>query len=70
MELPGNSVRNRFVNSLLIMFKYIVFKSRKEGVLPSVTKIRKTILEYIEEEKKSAKKWGTLGVHLLKWEYF
>ena len=35
-----------------------------------MTKIRKTILEYIEEEKKSAKKRGTLGVHLLKWEYF
>ena len=70
LGIPGISVRNKFVNSMLIMLKYIVFKSRKEGVIPSVTKIRKTILEYIEEEKKSAKKRGTLGVHLLKWEYF
>ena len=65
LGLPGNSVRNKFVNSLLIMLKYIVFKSRKEGVIPSGTKIRKTILEYIiiiEEEKKSAKKWGTLYI--------
>ena len=28
------------------MLKYIVFKSRKEGVIHSVAEIRKTILEY------------------------
>ena len=55
-----------FLRRRISLLKYIVFKSRKEGVIPSVTKIRKTILEYIEEEKKSAKKRGTLGVHLLK----
>ena len=55
LGLPGNSVRNKFVNSMLIMLKYIVFRSRKEGVIPSVIKIRNTILEYIEEEKKSGR---------------
>ena len=70
LGLPGNSVRNKYANSLLIVLKYIVFKSRKDGVIPSVTKIRKTNFGVYRRGKKSAKKRGTLGVHLLKWEYF
>ena len=69
LGLSGNSARIKFVNSLIIILKYIVFKSRKGGVIPSVRKIQKTILECVEEEKKLAIKRGKLGMHLLKWEY-
>jgi len=68
--LSGNSVRIQFVNSLLIMIKYIIYKSRNTETLPSFNKIQKTLFEYMDEEKKLATKRGRLGAHLLKWEYF
>ena len=70
LGLPGNSVRIKFVNSLIIMVKYILYNSRKEGSVPSFVKITKYIQEYIQVEKNLASKRGSLGVHLLKWEYF
>ena len=41
----------------------------RKGVLPTVVKIEKSVLEFIEEEKKLAIKMGKLGMHLFKWEY-
>ena len=67
--LSGSSIRIKFVNSLIIMLKYIIFKSRTTGTLPSFNKIQKTFLEYINAEKKLATTRGKLGEHLLKWEY-
>ena len=49
--------------------KYVISKSRQKGSLPTVVKIEKSVLEFIEEEKKLAIKMGKLGMHLLKWEY-
>ena len=69
MGLPGKSVRIKFVNTLIVMLKYIIFKSRKGSTLPSLGKIQKDILNYREEEKKLAIKKGKLGLHLQKWEY-
>ena len=67
--LSGSSIRIKFVNSLIIMLKYIIFKSRITGTLPSFNKIQKTFLEYINAEKKLATTRGKLGEHLLKWEH-
>ena len=50
------------------MLKYIIFKLRTTGTLPSFNKIQKTFLEYINAEKKLATARGKLGEHLLKWE--
>ena len=69
LGLPGRSVRIKFVNSLIIMIKYIIFKSRGTGTLPSFHTFQKRIEENIEAEKKIATTRGKLGVHLLKWEY-
>ena len=67
--LSDSSFRIEFVNSLIIMLKCIIFKSRTTGTLPSFNKIQKTFLEYINAEKKLATKRGKLCEHLLKWEY-
>ena len=67
--LSGVSIRIKFVNSLIIMLKYIIFKSRSTGTLPSFNKIQKTFSEYINTEKELATKRGKLGEHLLKWEH-
>ena len=67
--LYGNSVRIKFVNSLILFLKYIIFKSRNAGKLPSFNMIRNKLLEYIEAEKKLATRRGKLGTHLLKWEF-
>ena len=69
LGLPGRSVRIKFVNSLIIMMKYVIFKSRGTGILPSFNMVKKRIDENIEAEKKLATSRGKLGVHLMKWEY-
>ena len=51
------------------MLKYIIFKSRTTGTLPSFNKIQKTFSEYINTEKELATTRGKLGEHLLKWEH-
>ena len=38
--LSGSSIRIKFVNSLIIMLKYTIFKSRTTGTLPSFNKIK------------------------------
>ena len=67
--LPGRTIRMKFVNSLIIVLKYIIFKSRGTGYLPPFDIIKKRIEQSIEEEKKLATTRGKLGTHLLKWEY-
>ena len=67
--LSGVSIRIKFVNSLIIMLKYIIFKSRTTCTLPYFNKIQKTFSEYINTEKELATKRGKLGEHLLKWEH-
>ena len=67
--LPGSSNRIKCLNTLMILIKYTIFKCRSEGKLPSRVKIRKTISDFIEEEKKIAIKAGKLEKHLKKWEH-
>ena len=69
LGLKGNSVRIKFVNTVIIFMKYVIYKSRQKGSLPTLVTIEKSVLEFIEEEKKLAIKMGKLGMHLLKWEY-
>ena len=66
----GNSIRIKFINSLIIMLKYMIYKSRLKGTLPSPNVLKKTLFKYMDEERKLASKRGKLGAHLLKWEYF
>ena len=67
--LCGNSARVKFVNSLIIFMKYVIFKSRNAGKLLTFNEFGKKLLEYMEEEKKIASRRGKLVLHLLKWEY-
>ena len=68
--LSGSSIRINFVNSLIIMLKYIIFKSRITDNIPSFNKIQIFFfIEYINAEKKLATTRGKLGKHLLKWEH-
>ena len=69
LGIAGNSIRIKFINTLIIFVKYIVYHARKKGVVPTIVNIEKLVLEYIEEEKKVATKRGKLGMHLLKWEH-
>ena len=48
--LSRSSTRMKFVNSLIIMLKYISFKSRTTGTLPLFNKIQNTYLEYMNAE--------------------
>ena len=66
LGLKGNSVRIKFVNTVIIFMKYVIYKSRQKGSLPTVVKIEKSVLEFIEEEKKLAIKMGKLGDALVK----
>ena len=67
--LAGSSNRIKFVNSLIIFLKYIIFKSRSEGKLAPFHIIQNKLREYMEEEKKIAIKRRKLGIHLQKWEF-
>ena len=67
--LAGSSNRIKFVNSLIIFLKYIIFKSRSEGKLAPFHVIQNKLREYMEEEKKIAIKRRKLGIHLQKWEF-
>ena len=53
--LSGVSIRIKFVNYLIIMLKYIIFKSRTTGTLPSFNKL------YINTEKELATGRALLG---------
>ena len=66
--LSGNTNRIKSCNTIIFMVKYILFISRKKGVLPTIDDIYKLILEYKDQEKKTAIKMGKLGRHLQKWE--
>ena len=68
--IRGNSHRLKCVNSLIILMKYTIFKSRNNKKLPIREKIRKIIADVIDAEKKLATRDGKLNVHLQKWEHF
>ena len=51
------------------MVKYVIFMSRPgRGLIQTLEKMRKTIFNYKNEEKKKAIRIGKLGLHFLKWE--
>ena len=64
----GYSNRSKCVNSLIILMKYTIFRSRTEKKLPTKEKLRKIIAELIDEEKNLATTAGKLHLHLQKWE--
>ena len=68
LGISGNSDRLRSINSLIILLKYTIFKSRSENNLPTREKIVKIIAEHIEDEKTLASKAGKMPLHLRKWE--
>ena len=68
LGISGNTDRSKCINSLIILLKYTIFKSRAENKLPGRDKICKIILEFIDEEKNLALKVGRLHLHLRKWE--
>ena len=67
--LSGVSIRIKFVNSLIIMLKYIMFKSRTTLYSTIFQQNTETFSEYINTEKELATTRGKLGKHLLKWEH-
>ena len=64
----GYSNRSKCVNSLIILMKHTIFRSRTEKKLLTKEKLRKIIAELIDEEKNLATKAGKLHLHLQKWE--
>ena len=67
--LAGRSYRVMYCNAIIFLLKYNIYSFRTKGILPSVRKVYKIILDYEEEEKKIAVNKGKLGVHLQKWEH-
>ena len=66
--IKGKDLNIKCCNTVIFILKYIIFRSRSEGVIPSHEVIFKKITEYRNEEKEIALKRNKLGLHLLKWE--
>ena len=49
---------------------YSPLSLERRALYPQWLKYERTILEYIRGGKEVRNEGGTLGVHLLKWEYF
>ena len=52
LGLSESSVRIKFVDFLIILLKYVIFKSRNTGILPSFNAIQNQLLDYMNQEKK------------------
>ena len=68
MGMLGNSDRLRSINSLIILLKYTIFKSRLENNLPTRENIVKIIAEHIEDEKTLASKAGKIYIYSFTFE--
>ena len=68
LGVSGYSKRKKMCNTLINIMKFVIYKARTEGAVPSIEKIHRIILDYREEEKKIATEMGKLGSHLQKWE--
>ena len=67
--IAGNANRLRCVNSLIILMKYTIFRCKTGKKLPTKERLRKIVVDHINEEKHIATRLGKLHLHLQKWEY-
>ena len=66
--IMGKDFNIKCCNTIIFILKYIIFRSRSEGAIPTPEEIYKKIMGYRDEEKEIASKRNKLGLHLLKWE--
>ena len=66
--VTGRAPKVKFYNTIIFILKYIIFRSRSEGKIPTFEEICKRIISFRDEEKEIAIKRNKLGLHLLKWE--
>ena len=62
-----NKGKNQLLNHILILVKYLIFKSREHKKPPSYNEIKNNIVEDRLEERKLASMRGTLTIHFSKW---
>ena len=66
--IAGSDPEIKFCNTVIFLMKYIIFKTRSEGRVPTQERCFQILLEYQNEEKAIAIKRNKLDKHLLKWE--
>ena len=66
--IMGKDFNIKCCNTIIFILKYIIFRSRSEGAIPTPEEIYKKIMGYRDDEKEIASKRNKLGLHLLKWE--
>ena len=66
--IMGKDFNIKCCNTIIFILKYIIFRSRSEGAIPTPEEIYKKIMGYRDDEKEIASKRNKLGLHLLIWE--
>ena len=66
--ITGRDLKTKICNTVIFVIKYIIFRSRSEGAIPTHKDIIKRIAEYRDEENAIATRRYKLDKHLLKWE--
>ena len=66
--ITGRDLKTKLCNTVIFVIKYIIFRSRSEGTLPTHRDIFQRIVEYRNEENAIAMRRHKLEKHLLKWE--
>ena len=66
--ITGRDLKSKICNTIIFVMKYIIFKSRPEGIIPTNKDIFQKITEYRDEEYAIAIRTHKLDKHLLKWE--
>ena len=59
-----------FLNHLIILIKYMIYKARSKASPPIKKDIYKALIESKEEERKKAIHKNRLALHKTKWELF
>ena len=58
------SPRIKFCNTLILMIKYMIYRARSKLAIPSIGNVKKTIIEYRDEEKSIAEKGSVATLHV------
>ena len=66
--VTGKDLEIKICNTVIFLIKFIIFRSRSKGVVPTQEEIFQRIADYRNEEKAIAIKRNKLDKHLLKWE--
>ena len=59
-----------FLNHLIILIKYMIYKARSKASPPIKKDIYKALIESKEEERKKVIHKNRLALHFKKWELF